>query len=218
MTRNTRHKMASGGIRDHIGGGFHRYAVDRAWRVPHFEKMLYDQAQLAVTYCEAWQITGDPLFLDVARGTLEYVLRELTHPEGGFFPPRTPRALPHTVAPDKPKARSICGPPLRLAMCLAPRRREYRYLLRCAIRGKCARCRRPARRISRRNILAQRQPVAESARQLGPSEDEPGSRWPLAEKGFSPFATSPHPAGDEKVLAAANGLNDFRFCPDRRSS
>jgi mannose/cellobiose epimerase-like protein (N-acyl-D-glucosamine 2-epimerase family) len=77
--------MASGGIRDHIGGGFHRYAVDRAWRVPHFEKMLCDQAQLAVTYCEAWQITGDPPFLDVARDTLEYVLRELTHPEGGFF-------------------------------------------------------------------------------------------------------------------------------------
>ena len=56
MTRNTLHKMAIGGIRDHIGGGFHRYTVDRAWRVPHFEKMLCDQAQLAVTYCEAWQI------------------------------------------------------------------------------------------------------------------------------------------------------------------
>ena len=125
MTRNTLHKMASGGIRDHIGGGFHRYAVDRAWRVLHFEKMLCDQAQLAVSYCEAWQVTGDPLFLDVARGTLEYVLRELTHPEEGFSQPRTPRALSHTAAPDKPKARSICGPPLRLAMRLALRRREY---------------------------------------------------------------------------------------------
>ena len=77
--------MASGGLRDHIGGGFHRYSVDAMWRVPHFEKMLYDQAQLVLAYLEAGQATGDGFFLDVATDTLEYVLRDMTSSDGGFF-------------------------------------------------------------------------------------------------------------------------------------
>jgi uncharacterized protein YyaL (SSP411 family) len=84
MALATLQAMARGGLRDHLGGGFHRYAVDEAWRVPHFEKMLYDQAQLALAYLEAWQITGRPWCAEVARQTLDYVLREMTHPEGGF--------------------------------------------------------------------------------------------------------------------------------------
>ena len=77
--------MAAGGMHDHLGGGFHRYSVDRFWHVPHFEKMLYDQAQLAVAYLEAFQITGDKRHADTARDTLEYVARDLTSPEGGFY-------------------------------------------------------------------------------------------------------------------------------------
>ena len=77
--------MALGGMRDHIGGGFHRYSVDGDWRVPHFEKMLYDQAQLVLAYVEAAQLTGDPFFADVAADTLAYVRRDLRHPDGGFF-------------------------------------------------------------------------------------------------------------------------------------
>lgn len=78
-------QMARGGMYDHIGGGFHRYSVDRYWRVPHFEKMLYDQAQLALNYIEAFQVTGDKYFGDVAKDVLEYVSRALTSPNGGFF-------------------------------------------------------------------------------------------------------------------------------------
>jgi uncharacterized protein YyaL (SSP411 family) len=77
--------MARGGIYDHVGGGFHRYAVDAAWRVPHFEKMLYDQAQLVLAYVEAFERTGDPLFRRVAAETLTYVQRDLTDPAGGFY-------------------------------------------------------------------------------------------------------------------------------------
>jgi uncharacterized protein YyaL (SSP411 family) len=77
--------MSCGGIRDHLGGGFHRYSVDEFWHVPHFEKMLYDQAQIAASLVEAWQITKDPFFVATVRSTLDYVLRDLTHPEGGFF-------------------------------------------------------------------------------------------------------------------------------------
>ncbi len=85
MVTKTLSGMAAGGMHDQLGGGFHRYSVDERWFVPHFEKMLYDQAQLAVSYLEAFQITRDERFADVARGIFTYVLRDLTDPAGGFY-------------------------------------------------------------------------------------------------------------------------------------
>ncbi|HEX8100353.1 MAG TPA: thioredoxin domain-containing protein, partial [Actinomycetota bacterium] len=85
MVERTLAKMAEGGIRDHLGGGFHRYSVDGRWHVPHFEKMLYDNAQLARLYVRAWQVTGREEFRTVAEETLDYLLREMRHPDGGFF-------------------------------------------------------------------------------------------------------------------------------------
>ena len=85
MVLATLRAMALGGMRDHLGGGFHRYSVDGDWRVPHFEKMLYDQAQLALAYVEGAQVTGDLVYLDIALDTLEYVRRDLTDPDGGFY-------------------------------------------------------------------------------------------------------------------------------------
>jgi len=85
MALFTLRKMIAGGIHDHVGGGFHRYSVDRCWHVPHFEKMLYDQAQLAVAHLDAFQITRDPAFEAVARDILDYVARDMTSKEGGFF-------------------------------------------------------------------------------------------------------------------------------------
>jgi hypothetical protein len=76
--------MRAGGIHDHLGGGFHRYSTDREWLVPHFEKMLYDQAQIAWAYLEGYQITGRPGYAETARGIFGYVARDLTGPEGGF--------------------------------------------------------------------------------------------------------------------------------------
>ena len=85
MALFTLRKMAAGGIHDQIGGGFHRYSTDGKWHVPHFEKMLYDQAQLASAYLDAYQITRDPLYADTARDTLDYVLRVMTGKDGGFY-------------------------------------------------------------------------------------------------------------------------------------
>ena len=85
MTTLTLRKMAQGGIHDHLGGGFHRYSTDAHWFLPHFEKMLYDQAQLAIAYLDAYQISGDPLFKQVARGIFQYVLRDMTGENGGFY-------------------------------------------------------------------------------------------------------------------------------------
>jgi uncharacterized protein YyaL (SSP411 family) len=85
MAAHTLEMMAAGGMHDQLGGGFHRYSTDERWLVPHFEKMLYDNALLALAYAEAWQVTERPDFARVVRTTLDYVLREMTAPAGGFF-------------------------------------------------------------------------------------------------------------------------------------
>ena len=85
MVTETLHAMAAGGMHDHLGGGFHRYSVDQFWFVPHFEKMLYDQAQLAISYVEAYGITQAAEFAKTARDIFDYVLRDLTDVEGGFY-------------------------------------------------------------------------------------------------------------------------------------
>ncbi len=85
MALLTLERMAHGGIRDQVGGGFHRYSVDAEWRVPHFEKMLFDNAQLLAAYCAAWQFTRQPIFEEVAREIAEYIRRDMTSPEGAFF-------------------------------------------------------------------------------------------------------------------------------------
>jgi len=85
MVRTTLNHMATGGIYDHLGGGFARYSVDARWLVPHFEKMLYDNSQLAVACLEAYQATGDKAYARVASETLDYILRDMTDPAGGFY-------------------------------------------------------------------------------------------------------------------------------------
>ncbi len=85
MLDTTLARMASGGMYDQLGGGFHRYSTDATWLVPHFEKMLYDNSQLARVYLHAWQLTGNPFYRHIAVETLDYVAREMTHPAGGFY-------------------------------------------------------------------------------------------------------------------------------------
>jgi hypothetical protein len=85
MVLHTCERMAAGGIYDQLGGGFSRYSVDAQWLVPHFEKMLYDNAQLVNLYLDAWLVSGDARHPDTARGIIQYVLRDMTHPGGGFY-------------------------------------------------------------------------------------------------------------------------------------
>ena len=85
MAELTLEKMAKGGLYDQLGGGFHRYSTDAVWLVPHFEKMLYDNSQLLRTYLHAWQITNQPLYRRIVDETIDYVLREMTAPTGGFY-------------------------------------------------------------------------------------------------------------------------------------
>ena len=103
MVLHTLASMAAGGMNDQLGGGFHRYSVDEKWFVPHFEKMLYDQAQLAVSYLEAFQITGEPFFGQIAESIFEYVLRDLTSADGGFY---SAEDADSAVDPAEPKEKS----------------------------------------------------------------------------------------------------------------
>jgi uncharacterized protein YyaL (SSP411 family) len=94
MALRTLTAIADGGMRDHIGGGFHRYAVDAAWRVPHFEKMLYDQAQLVLAFLEAAQVSNNDFYARVADDTLHYVRREMTDSLGGFYSAEDADSIP----------------------------------------------------------------------------------------------------------------------------
>lgn len=103
MTLTTLRKMAEGGIYDHLGGGFHRYSVDGQWRVPHFEKMLYDQAQLVNSYLDAYQVTHEQFYASIARDVLEYVLRQMTHKTGGFYSAEDAESA---LDPEKPEEKA----------------------------------------------------------------------------------------------------------------
>ncbi len=110
MVATTLIAMEKGGMNDQLGGGFHRYSVDEYWFVPHFEKMLYDQAQLVISYLEAFQITGNEAMERAARRTLDYVLRDMTSPEGAFWSAEDADSAPDPAKPhEKAKASSTSG-------------------------------------------------------------------------------------------------------------
>jgi len=117
MALETLRAMALGGLRDHVGGGFHRYSVDAEWRVPHFEKMLYDQAQLILAYLEGAQVSGEPFYAAIAEDTLDYVVRDLSAPDGAFYSaedadslvPETAVATPGAGAPWQAEAQAQPG-------------------------------------------------------------------------------------------------------------
>jgi uncharacterized protein len=103
MALTTLQNMAEGGMYDQLGGGFHRYSTDERWHVPHFEKMLYDQAQLILSYLEAFQISQDPFFSQIAREVLSYVERSLMSSEGGFYSAEDAESALLALYPDKKK-------------------------------------------------------------------------------------------------------------------
>src|ERR1039457_295143 len=122
MVLHTCHRMAAGGIHDQLGGGFARYSVDAEWLVPHFEKMLHDNAELAQLYLDAFLVSGEPRFADTARDILNYVLRDMTHPEGGFFSAEDADSEGH-------EGKFYCWTNAELAKLLTPG--EFKVAARC---------------------------------------------------------------------------------------
>jgi len=207
MALETLRAMARGGMYDHVGGGFHRYAVDAAWRVPHFEKMLYDQAQLALAYLEAFQVTGDPFFGQVAAGTLAYVRRDLTGPEGGFYSAEDADSLPAGAREGTPKAEGafyVWSAP-EIEELLGPDAAAFG--LRFGVRPEGNAPHDPHGEFRGRSILYAARPIADVARLTGRAEAELAAsldRSLLALR--KRRGERPRPHLDDKVLTAWNGL------------
>jgi uncharacterized protein len=209
MATETLRAMALGGMRDHVGGGFHRYSVDAEWRVPHFEKMLYDQAQLVLACFEAAQATGDDFYAAVAEDTLDYVLRDLTDPAGGFYSAEDADSVPPEAA-GQPGAHKTEG------AFYVWSDREIRELLgddadvarrRFGIEEAGNAPSDPQGEFRGKNLLYVAQSVEDTATGAGRS---PGavaeSLARIRRTLFDARSTRPKPHLDDKVLTAWNGL------------
>ena len=207
MALLTLREMAKGGIHDQLGGGFHRYSVDERWRVPHFEKMLYDQAQLAISCLEAFQATSDRQYAETARRILDYVLRDMTGPEGGFFSAEDADSATDPARPDlksegafyvwsADEIRDGAGQPAADWFC-------YRYGVEAA--GNVADD--PHGEFTGKNILYQAHTVGETAQRFSRPLEE--VRAGLLEAGrilLRARSQRVRPHLDDKILTAWNGL------------
>jgi len=209
MALRTMRGMALGGMRDHVGGGFHRYSVDAAWRVPHFEKMLYDQAQLVIAFLEGAQISGDPFYAEVAEDTLLYVMREMTDPGGGFYSAEDADSVPPEEA-DRPDAHkkegafylwradeidALLGPDAAIV--------KARY----GIEPEGNAPQDPQQEFVGKNLLYVARPVDDLAKQSGQTpQDVVGLLNRARVRMFEHRAPRPRPYRDDKILTAWNGL------------
>ena len=208
MVLLTLREMAKGGMHDQLGGGFHRYSVDERWFVPHFEKMLYDQAQLAISYLEAFQITGDPQYAETARRILDYVLRDMTGPKAASIPPRTPTAPSIPPSRDDEERGRVLHLERRGDPRVAGRARGRLVLLTATACGGRQRGARPARRIHRpQHSLPGAYHGRDTARHFGrPAEEVRAALGRSRAQLLEARAKRPRPHLDDKILTAWNGL------------
>jgi uncharacterized protein YyaL (SSP411 family) len=208
MVEFTLRKMARGGIYDHLGGGFHRYSVDDRWHVPHFEKMLYDQAQLVVAYTEIFQVTADPEFERVIRETLDYVLRDLTSPEGGFYSAEDADSFPEAGATDKREGAFYVWTHQELDRVLTPEESlVFRRTYGVERAGNVAAASDPHHELTGRNVLFMQNDVGLVAKLTGKSEGEILELLASACRKLKAIRDQrPRPHLDDKIVTAWNGL------------
>jgi uncharacterized protein YyaL (SSP411 family) len=197
MLEQTLRAMAEGGMYDQLGGGFHRYSVDEQWLVPHFEKMLYDNALLARVYVETYQATGDPFYRRVAEQTLDYLVREMRHPAGGFYSTQDADSLPTPDAHAKEEGAFFVWTPAELREVLGGDALIFAQVFDVTERGN----------FEGKSILHVTRQPAEVARVTG----LPAERIAAAvERGRKPLfdarARRPRPDLDDKVVVAWNGM------------
>jgi len=199
--------MARGGIHDHVGGGFHRYSVDEAWFVPHFEKMLYDQAQIAINALEAKQATGDERFAWMARDIFDYVLRDLAHPAGGFYSAEDADSALAYGRPEHAEGAFYVWTRAEIAAALGAEAEFFCAHFGVEEGGNVPAQLDPHGELGGKNILAQRQPLAETARKFSLSPEEANERLLVAlAKLREVRGARPRPLRDDKVITAWNGL------------
>ena len=207
MALFTLRKMAAGGMHDQLGGGFHRYSVDALWRVPHFEKMLYDEAQLASAYLDAYQITGDLRYEAVARDTLDYVRRDLTSPKGGFYSAEDADSLTKPGGKEKAEGAFYVWTKKEIDDALGESAELFDYQYGVEEEGNAPEGSDPQGEFEGKNILYERQSFAETAKHFGKSEldvDE-SMRYRRATL-LELRGKRPRPHLDDKIITAWNGL------------
>jgi len=203
----TLRKMAAGGMHDHIGGGFHRYSVDRYWHVPHFEKMLYDQAQLAIAYLDAYQITHDQQYADVARDILDYVARDMTAKDGGFFSAEDADSLIEHGKSDHAEGAFYVWTEKQIDDALGGDSDVFKFHFGVQPHGNAPEGSDPHDEFRGKNILIQRHTIGETAQHFKKSPDEAGESLARSrEKLFTIRSKRPRPHLDDKIIAAWNGL------------
>jgi hypothetical protein len=207
MVLRTLRAMADGGMRDHVGGGFHRYSVDAEWRVPHFEKMLYDQAQLVLAFAEAAQASGDAWYAGVARDTLRYVMREMTDDAGGFqsaedadsVPPEGPSTA------EKKEGAFYLWTDAELDALLGEGARIARLRFGILPDGNAPHD--PQQEFTGKNLLYVARSIEEIAGETGkPASEVEDSLARARLRMFEARLGRPRPHRDDKVLTAWNGL------------
>jgi hypothetical protein len=209
MAAETLRAMALGGMRDHIGGGFHRYSVDGDWRVPHFEKMLYDQAQLVLAYLEAAQATGESFYAAVAEDTLAYVRRDMTAPQGGFYSAEDADSIPPEQA-EQPRAHKSEGAfyiwtDAEMASILGDDADIARRRFGIEPGGNAPQD--PQGEFTGRNLLYTAQSIEDIATRSGRTPEEiMAALGRVRQALFDARASRPRPHLDDKVLTAWNGL------------
>ncbi|HEV2246411.1 MAG TPA: thioredoxin domain-containing protein, partial [Terriglobia bacterium] len=208
MTLNTLHAMANGGIHDHLGGGFHRYSVDAKWHVPHFEKMLYDQAQLAIAYLEAYQITRDPFYAGIARDILDYVLRDMRSAQGGFFSAEDADSELEKGKPEHGEGAFYLWTAGEIEQVLgADAAKIFHYVYDVEPSGNVAPQNDPQGEFTGKNILQVAHSVEEAATHFGKPPEEIRARLADARSRLLAARNQrPRPPLDDKVLTSWNGL------------
>jgi uncharacterized protein len=219
MAVETLRAMATGGMRDHVGGGFHRYSVDAEWRVPHFEKMLYDQAQLALAYLEGAQASGNAMFAAVAEDTLAYVMRDMRDPRGGFYSAEDADSVPAEGGVKKEGAFYVWSD-AEIGTLLGPAADIVRQ--RFGIRPDGNAPTDPHGEFTGQNILYTAASIEEIAAATGRPEGEILDVLGRARQVlFDARAKRPRPHLDDKVLTSWNGMmiaafaRAVRVLPDR---
>ena len=207
MALFTLRKMAAGGMHDQLGGGFHRYSVDAQWRVPHFEKMLYDQAQLASAYLDAYQITGDLRYEAIARDTLDYVRRDLTDVGGGFYSAEDADSLTTAGGKEKAEGAFYVWTKEEIDEALGEYAELFDYQYGVEAAGNAPEGSDPQGEFRGKNILYERQTFAETAKHFGKSElDVDESMRYRRPALFELRNKRPRPHLDDKIITGWNGL------------